>query len=67
MRYMLDTNMVSHLIREKPPVVLRVVGLPMTSLCISTITEGELVFGLAKRPHATRLHRGVLEFLRRVE
>jgi tRNA(fMet)-specific endonuclease VapC len=66
-RYMLDTNTVSHLIREHPAVVRRVVAVPMASLCISAITEGELHFGLAKRPGARRLNLGVLEFLRRVD
>lgn len=64
---MLDTNMVSHLIKEHPAVVQRIVSVPMASLCISAVTEGELLFGLAKRPDAKRLHRVVREFLRRVD
>jgi tRNA(fMet)-specific endonuclease VapC len=39
----------------------------MASLCISAITEGELLFGLAKRPTAKQLHVVVREFLRRVD
>lgn len=66
-RYMLDTNTVSHLLREHPAVARRVVAVPMASLCISAITEGELLFGLAKRPDAKRLHLAVREFLRRVD
>ena len=66
-RYMLDTNTVSHLIKEHPVVVRRVVDTPMASLCISSITEGELLFGLANRPDARRLHLAVREFLRRVD
>ena len=66
-RYMLDTNTVSHLLKEHPAVVRRVVAAPITSLCISSITEGELLFGLAKRPDAKRLHLAVREFLRRVD
>ncbi len=31
------------------------------------MTEAELLFGLAKRPEATRLHAAVREFLRRVD
>ena len=64
---MLDTNTVSHLLREHPAVARRVVGTPMASLCISAITEGELLFGLAKRPEAKRLHLAVRELLRRVD
>ena len=64
---MLDTNTVSHLIRQHPAVTPRVVAAPMASLCISAITEGELLFGLARRPDARRLHLAVEEFLRRVD
>jgi tRNA(fMet)-specific endonuclease VapC len=66
-RYMLDTNTVSYFIREIPSVTKRVVETPMASLCISAITEGELLFGIAKRPEAKRLRRVVAEFLSRVE
>lgn len=66
-RYMLDTNTVSHLLKKHPAVARRVVAVPITSLCISAITLGELLFGLAKRPEATALHNAVREFLRRVD
>ncbi len=66
-RYMLDTNTVSYLIKGNPAVARRVVDAPIASLCISAITEGELHFGLAKRPDAKRLHLAVREFLRRVD
>lgn len=66
-RYMLDTNTVSHLLREHPAVVRHVLATPMSALCISAITEGELQFGLAKRPDAKRLHLAVAAFLQRVD
>jgi tRNA(fMet)-specific endonuclease VapC len=66
-RYMLDTNTVSHLLKGHPDVARRVVAVPMASLCISAITEGELLFGLAKRPDAKRLHAAVHELLKRVD
>lgn len=66
-RYMLDTNTVSHLMKAHPAVTQRVVATSMASLCISAVTEGELSFGLAKRPDAKRLHLAVREFLRRVD
>ncbi len=66
-RYMLDTNTVSHLIRAHPDVTRRVVTVPMETLCISSITAGELLFGLAKRPDARSLHNTVREFLRRID
>ena len=66
-RYMLDTNTVSHLLKKHPAVARRVVAVPITSLCISAITQGELLFGLARRPEAATLHKLVWEFLRRVD
>ena len=66
-RYMLDTNTVSHLLRKHPAVMQRVVAAPITALCISAITQGELLFGLARRPGATALHDAVWQFLRRVD
>ncbi|EQD79758.1 PilT protein domain protein [mine drainage metagenome] len=66
-RYMLDTNTVRHLLKAHPTVARRMVEVPMASLSISAITEGELLFGLAKRPEAKRLHTAVREFLRRVD
>jgi tRNA(fMet)-specific endonuclease VapC len=64
---MLDTNMVSHLIKGHPAVARHLVAAPIASICISAITEGELLFGLAKRPEAKRLHLVVREFLRCVD
>ena len=65
--YLLDTNTVSYLIRRHPEVSRRVSAVPMAALYISCITEGELLFGLAKRPAATHLRALVEAFLRRVE
>jgi len=66
-RNMLDTNTVRHLIKAHPTVARRVTAVPMATLCISSVTEGELLFGLAKRPDARLLHRVVQEFLLRVD
>ena len=65
-RYILDTNMVSHLVRAHPLVLERVQSEPMNELGISVITEAELRYGLAKRPGATRLHAIVSECLKRL-
>jgi tRNA(fMet)-specific endonuclease VapC len=66
-RYMLDTNTVNHLVRQHPNVVRHVVSVPMASLCMSAITAGELLYGLAKRPDAVRLQEAVTELMRRVD
>ena len=67
-RYLLDTNMASYIIKGNVPNVrdhLRAV--PMSEVGVSTVTEAELRFAAARKPQATRLHLAVEEFLLRVE
>jgi len=67
-RYMLDTNTVSYIIKGTYPKIgehLR--KLPISSICISAITEAELLTGLAKKPEAKKLHLAVHEFLIRMD
>ena len=66
-RYMLAANTVSHLLKQHPIVTRRVADMPMASLCMSAVTAGELLYGLAKRPDAVRLHAVVTELIRRVD
>jgi tRNA(fMet)-specific endonuclease VapC len=63
--YLLDTNTVGYLIRGQETVLARLLSHPPVVIRISAITEGELRFGLANNPSATRLHKAVNEFLRR--
>jgi tRNA(fMet)-specific endonuclease VapC len=67
-RYLLDTNTVSYIIKgNRPRVRERLLRVPMAEVGISVITEAELLFGLARRPEATKLKTVVEEFLLRVE
>jgi tRNA(fMet)-specific endonuclease VapC len=67
-RYLLDTNTVSYIIKgNRPRVRERLLRVPMAEVGISVITEAELLFGLARRPEATSLKTVVEEFLVRVE
>ncbi len=67
-RYLLDTNTVSYIIKgNRPRVRERLLRVPMAEVGISVITEAELLFGLARRPEATKLRTVVEEFLLRVE
>jgi len=63
---MLDTNAVSDLLKGHPQMMQRVSAVPMHQVCISSITGGELLFGLARKPQARKLHALVNEFLRHV-
>jgi len=63
-RYLLDTNAVSAILQQREPVCARAASVPLSSLSISSVTAGELHYGVAKRPQATALARLVREFLR---
>lgn len=66
-KYMLDTNIASYIIKGNVPEVRRkLLRIAMSQIFISSITEGELRYGLACRPQATGLRRIVEEFLLRV-
>jgi tRNA(fMet)-specific endonuclease VapC len=67
--YMLDTNMVSYIARGRSLAArTRLTALKHDEVaCISAITEGEIRYGLAKRPEATTVKAvmdGVLARLR---
>src|SRR5579863_5979489 len=67
-RYLLDTNTVSYIIKgNRPRVRERLLRVAMADIGISVISEAELLFGLARRPDATKLKIVVEEFLLRVE
>lgn len=66
--YQLDTNMASYVIKGNLPRVReRLLNVPMAQVSISAVTEGELRFGVARRPDAGRLKLAVEEFLLRVQ
>jgi tRNA(fMet)-specific endonuclease VapC len=66
-RYLLDTNIASCIIKGNSPTVdRRLVRVAMADLAISTVTEGELRFGAARLPQATRLHGMIEDFFLRV-
>ena len=67
-RYMLETNTVSYIIKGKPVAIREHLStVPMANICISAITEAELLRSVAKKPEAIRLPIAVKEFLLRVE
>ncbi|MGA9043085.1 MAG: type II toxin-antitoxin system VapC family toxin [Terriglobales bacterium] len=67
-RYLLDTNMASYVIKGNVPNVReRLLKVPMAEVGISVVTEAELRYGIARRPDAARLRIAVEEFLLRVE
>ncbi len=62
-QYLLDTNAASDFIRKRASFRLRAAPVDVSIFAISSITAGELLYGLAKSPGATKLATLVHEFL----
>lgn len=66
-RYLLDTNAVSHLLRRTTPRLgARFESSYLSQSAISVVTEAELLFGLARRPQAHTLAASVHALLRKI-
>jgi len=64
MTHLLDTHIVSHVIRgDEPRVRERLQRLPVGTVVISSVTEAELRYGLARRGHPAGLTQRVEAFL----
>jgi tRNA(fMet)-specific endonuclease VapC len=64
---MLDTNTASYVIKGLPPQVRqRLLKAPADRVVVSAVTEGELIYGVAKRGTPAALSTLVREFLMRV-
>ena|SRR5277367_6570528 len=66
-RYLLDTNIASHIAKDTIPVATREFNrVRRETVGISVISEAELLFGLAKMPEARVLASAVQEFLSKI-
>jgi tRNA(fMet)-specific endonuclease VapC len=65
--FMLDTNIVSYFVRGNPRTEQAILSCPMSDICISAITEAELLYGMAKRPQSSKIENAIHEFLMRVQ
>jgi tRNA(fMet)-specific endonuclease VapC len=66
-RFMLDTNTASSLMKGQSSVVARLSAEAPERLCLSVVTEAELLFGIAKRPEARKLRIAIDELLAAIE
>lgn len=66
MRWMLDTNAVSDLLRGQTGVTRRVASARVGTICLSAVTTAELHYGLARRPGQRALHKAVHQLLLRM-
>ncbi len=64
---MLDTNAASGLVKGQLKLTARFKAEAPDRLCLSVVTEGEMLFGVARRPAARRLRAAVNEFLAAID
>ena len=67
--YLLDTNMVGYIVsgRSQAARAAMIEWVDQAPMTISAITEAEILYGLARRPEATRLRAAVEALLASVE
>lgn len=67
LRYMLDTNIVIYVIKRRPRALLDKFNAHAGQMCISAITESELLHGVEKSDHRDRNLRQVEDFVSRLD
>ena len=67
-RYMLDTNVVSHIMQGRDAALLaRLTQLPVGQAVMSSVTLGELEYGLHRKGQPTRLRNALAQVLLRMD
>lgn len=66
-KYVLDTNMVTHILRENPNVLRRIEQLHFSEIGMSILTHAEIQYGFAKKPEKTKMQRLFNQLLLRIE
>lgn len=56
-KYLLDTNMITHILRENPNVLAKVSKLSVLDIGISSLTLAEISYGFAKKPEKVKMQR----------
>lgn len=67
LRYMLDTNIAIYVIKRRPLQVLNIFNQRAEMLCVSAITQAELLHGAEKSQSREHNLRQVADFLSRLE
>lgn len=67
LKYMLDTNIVIYIIKQRPPSALAAFNQHASQLCISTITLAELYHGVEKSLHTAKNLNALEDFTSRLE
>jgi tRNA(fMet)-specific endonuclease VapC len=68
LRYMLDTNVVSHIMQGRDAGLLaRLTGVPVGKAVISSVTLAELEYGLHRKGQPVRLKNALIQVLLRMD
>ncbi|MBC7954203.1 MAG: tRNA(fMet)-specific endonuclease VapC [Rhodospirillaceae bacterium] len=67
LRYMLDTNLCIRVLRDRPPALRERFNAEAASLCISTVTLAELLYGAEKSLHPSQARQDVEAFAARLD
>lgn len=63
-RYMLDTDISSYIVKGRPAEFRRRINdISLDQICVSAITQAELFYGLVRLPPEHRFHSGTADFL----
>ena len=67
--YMLDTNTVGYIVSGRSQAARRAMGdlMELAPIAISAITEGEIAYGLARKPGAVRLRSSIEALLSTIQ
>lgn len=67
MKYLLDTNTISQIMRKNIAATSRAVGIEHENLCVSSVSFAEIQYGLARKPEATTMRQVAELFLENME
>ena len=68
LRYLLDTNVVSHIMQGRDAALLaRLTALPVGQVVISSVTLGELEYGIQRKGNPPRLRNALTQVLLRMD
>jgi tRNA(fMet)-specific endonuclease VapC len=66
-RFLLDTNMASALMKAQAHAIARLRATAPQDVCLSVVTEAELLYGGARRPEARTLRAAIDAFLAAID
>ena len=66
MKFLLDTNVLSDILRQNQTVLTHLTKHHPTDMAMSCISEGELLYGVAHNPEATSLRKAVEELIKSI-